>query len=164
MVKKEDVFRYYLRQCLRCDKIYKANSRGSRICQTCKVKSIFKKMMNEKKMRKLEIKERKRKDREWSMAVKLRDNWCCVICGNKNKLNSHHIIPREIKELRHDLMNGISLCPNHHNFSRVCSPHNNSFVFYLWLLRNRPEQYNYLEKIGNKDVNNLVNSNNIYKQ
>lgn len=92
-------------------------------------------------------------DKKFSIAVKNRDAWRCAICNMNNNLNCHHIIPREDRTLRHDIMNGITLCILHHKFSLDISPHKNAFVFIDWLERNRIEQYNYLKsRISNKQA------------
>lgn len=94
--------------------------------------------------------EEKLQDIAWSKNVKERDGHQCVICGDGLKPNAHHIIVREVRETRHDLNNGITLCVKHHKFSRVISAHNNSFVFFCWLEKNRPEQFNYLKQLSLK--------------
>ena len=88
-----------------------------------------------------ELKIQKEKDKEWSGQIKTRDGYECQICGNTFAPNAHHIIPREIKEYRYDLDNGITLCVNHHKFSRKISAHNNPFNFILWLAKYKPEMY-----------------------
>jgi len=93
---------------------------------------------------KLARRERKGKDKAWREAVLARDK-LCIICGSGFMTNIHHIIPREVKEFRHDVENGAALCPRHHRFSRECSPHRNSFVFMLWLKDHRPEQFLHIE-------------------
>ena len=82
--------------------------------------------------------------KEWSLAVRNRDNNKCVVCGSSKMLNAHHIIPRENKDFRFDINNGISLCVLHHKFSLEISPHRNPFVFIFWLADKRNEQTNYL--------------------
>ena len=89
--------------------------------------------------RKIEKRERNKKDKEWAKQIKERDK-CCVICGSKERLNAHHIIPREIKELRWELCNGITLCPRHHKFSIMNSPHKNPWVFLNILYLKRIKQ------------------------
>jgi len=84
-------------------------------------------------------------DKAWADQVKIRDNWSCVICNNKERLNAHHIIARENHETKYDLSNGISLCPKHHFFCRQISAHNNPIGFLLWLEKNRPEQMAYVK-------------------
>ena len=42
----------------------------------------------------------------------------CAICGKEERLNAHHILPKELEDTRLDLLNGIALCPLHHRFSR----------------------------------------------
>lgn len=73
-----------------------------------------------------------KEDKEWAKAVKERDGNKCAVCGTTKLLNAHHILPREIKELRHTLWNGITLCPKHHRFSRELSAHQNPVAFWLW--------------------------------
>ena len=97
-------------------------------------------------------KERNAKDKAWRQSCLQRDNHECVICGSKIRPNVHHIIPRVNKEFRNDVNNGIVLCPRHHRFSFEFSAHQNPFVFYLWMMENRKEQFEYLEeKISNKN-------------
>ena len=88
-----------------------------------------------------ELKIQKEKDTEWAKQIKIMGGYECAICGNTFGLNSHHLIPREIKEFRHDLKNGLCLCINHHKFSRKISAHNNPFNFILWLAKYKPEMY-----------------------
>ena len=48
---------------------------------------------------------------EWAKMVKTRDEYQCVICGSKKKLNAHHIDPvKTHPHLQLDLDNGITLC------------------------------------------------------
>lgn len=96
--------------------------------------SIDKEKMNK---RKEEIKERKHKDKVWKEAVKMRDECMCNICGATKYVQAHHIIPKEVKEFRWKLVNGISLCAKHHKYSFEISAHRNSFAFILWLMKNR---------------------------
>ena len=86
-----------------------------------------------------------KEDKEWARLVKVRDEGQCVICGAIDRLNAHHIIPREIEETTHDLQNGITLCPKHHRFSREISAHQNPLAFFLWMVKNRNYQLNYLK-------------------
>ena len=62
----------------------------------------------------------------WYEAVKLRDNYTCRYCGNKNPKykNAHHIIPKTNWALRYDLKNGICVCsmPCHKNFFHSVDP------------------------------------------
>jgi len=87
-------------------------------------------------------KQLKKKDKEWADEIK-KDKGC-IICGSKIRLNAHHIIPREIKDTRHDLLNGIPLCPKHHKFGML-SAHRNPAWFILFLMNARPEIYNYIK-------------------
>jgi predicted restriction endonuclease len=93
-------------------------------------------------------------DKLWADSVKKRDGGC-VICGATYRLNAHHLIPREVKETKYDIDNGLSLCPKHHMFSRKVSAHNNPLSIVLWLMKNRKWQLDYvlkrLEEIGIDD-------------
>ena len=98
----------------------------------------------------MKIKSKKWIEREalknWREAVLKRDEGVCQICKKKpNKIHVHHIIPRQVKELRYDVMNGIALDFNHHKVGRN-SAHNNALFFSAWLRKNKPEQYKYLMK------------------
>lgn len=93
---------------------------------------------------------RNKKDKEWREAVKKRDNDKCVINDNCSTgfIQAHHIIPRENKIFRHDVDNGVCLCPRHHKYSYDLSAHKNSFVFFLWLLEHRQIQFNKFFKMN----------------
>ena len=82
-------------------------------------------------------------DKIWAKCIKNRDGWKCVICGSDIKPNAHHLIPREIKETKLDLLNGLTLCPKHHFFCRKISAHNNPLGLFFWLEKNRPEQFQF---------------------
>lgn len=84
-------------------------------------------------------KEQKELDDAFSTMIKARDNWMCSICGTDYRPCCHHIIDRSHKEFRYDPSNAITLCNNHHKFSRVISAHNNPFAFFLWLQRFRSD-------------------------
>ena len=88
----------------------------------------------------------KKKDKEWAIAVKLDGSQTCALCSSNIRLNAHHIVPRQDKRLRWELVNGIALCPNHHRFSFEMSAHQNPFKFFLWFMNNRPEQFRTLSR------------------
>lgn len=100
-----------------------------------KVKKITK-----KKLLKIEKRNIKEQFKEWTLAVKTRDENKCTICGKDEYLNAHHLLPREIKEFRFNLNNGITLCRFHHRFSLDNSPHRNPFIFIQWLEENKLPQ------------------------
>jgi hypothetical protein len=55
------------------------------------------------------------KPSEWSKAVIARDGKC-MDCGLLEPLHAHHIKPKSTHpELRYDLDNGVSVCPNCHH-------------------------------------------------
>ena len=107
----------------------------------------------------MDKKEKNKKDKEWADLVKVRDKHC-VICKSKIRMNAHHLFPKELKELRWDLDNGITLCPKHHRFSFILSAHQNPLAFVLWLWDNRSEQYSKIIKKYN-GIGNGFNTNEI---
>lgn len=122
-----------------------------------KIKKLVK--LTKKKLKRMDRLLKKKRLKEWARLVKERDGDSCVIChahkgdlyiNKKGKtlkviIHAHHIIPKEILEFIYDIMNGISLCPKHHKYCKEISAHKNSFVFIIWLMENRPEQYVYLK-------------------
>ncbi len=96
----------------------------------------------------MKVKSKKWSEREelktWRNKVLERDNFKCQICQYKpSKPHVHHIIPKQDKELRYDINNGITLCFNHHKVG-LHSPHQNSLFFSEWLKINKPNQFEYL--------------------
>lgn len=91
------------------------------------------KKITQKEQKRLDKKENVRKDKEWSISVKINCNNQCVICGEIRRLNAHHIIPREFKETRWVVENGVALCPRHHKFG-LFSAHRNPYWFINLLL------------------------------
>lgn len=86
----------------------------------------------------------KEKHKKWREKVLERDNHKCQICKKKDgKLDVHHIIPKQFKEVRYDVQNGIVLCFRHHKMGRF-SVHQNAVFFSVWLRVNRRQQYAYV--------------------
>ena len=86
-------------------------------------------------------KENRKLHKLWRAGVLLKDNGYCQICGpdKYNKvLNAHHLIPKEFKEYRWDVDNGMILCVNHHTLGRF-SAHKNPFWFVHWLGAHKPK-------------------------
>jgi len=51
-----------------------------------------------------------KQSKDWVKAVKLRDNWICLDCGDVG-IHAHHIKPwRDHPELRYEISNGVTLC------------------------------------------------------
>lgn len=61
---------------------------------------------------------RRKKDKDWRISIKTRDNYTCQMCGLEDKyIHAHHIKKRSTNpELKYDLSNGISLCNSCHTF------------------------------------------------
>lgn len=107
------------------------------------------KPLTKAQMEKALKREEKERDIQFAKDVKTRDGWQCVLCPNRENLHCHHILPRERRDLRHDLKNGITLCCLHHKFSLEISPHKNAFEFFCWLEKFRPETFQYLKEKAN---------------
>jgi len=91
----------------------------------------------------LEKRREKAKDKEWAIRVKEKFDNSCIVCGKKEWLNAHHIIPKEFKIARWDLNNGVALCPKHHKFGRF-SAHRNALWFINLIQRRMNKEYQYL--------------------
>lgn len=101
------------------------------------------KKITKKQLKKLEKREINKKFKEWAISVKKRDNNECVICGKKERLNAHHLVSRTSKSTRFNLDCGITLCIKHHKWG-LYSAHGNSFTIWIWMIKNRIDQYNRL--------------------
>ena len=84
--------------------------------------SALKRFYSDVEIEKLPYKYNKRNDpayKDWRKQVLERDNYQCVVCGEKytkeHKLVVHHILPwrNHVKE-RYNINNGITLCQHHH--------------------------------------------------
>lgn len=73
--------------------------------------------------------------------VRERDS-CCIFCPIE-KINAHHVIPREVSDTRHNLLNGVGLCAGHHKF-KLWSAHRNPAWFLKALQQVRPDIYNFV--------------------
>jgi len=109
---------------------------------------------------KLYKREEHKKDKDWHDKVLEKFNYKCAFCGKSIQLNAHHIIPRQIKATRWNVENGIALCVYHHRYSFDFSAHQNAFAFFIWLEKNRFEQYNYLKTELEKIITLINNKTN----
>lgn len=77
-------------------------------------------------------------DQLWSRAV--RDDWGnrCAVCGSRNKVEAHHLVPRQHTSTRHDVQNGISLCSWCHKFDPHNAPHQHAAGWMAWLNKHHP--------------------------
>lgn len=112
--------------------------------------------------RKKKSEAKKALERRWFSVRQLaleRDGGKCVVCGNTNRINVHHILEKKYyQEHKYDLENLICLCPLHHAYGRL-SAHKNGIWFAEWLRQNRMEQFNLAverineyEKLKNQNV------------
>ena len=80
-------------------------------------------------------------DELWSLLVKIRDGKVCCICKATEYNQSHHLLSRRILSTRWDVKNGITVCPNCHEYSLTLSFHTSPWATETWVKENRPEQY-----------------------
>jgi len=78
-------------------------------------------------------------DRLWSLAVKY--DWAqkCAVCGRRENLNAHHLVPREHNATRYERTNGICLCAHCHQWDKDISPHQNAAGWLEWLREHHTE-------------------------
>ena len=98
--------------------------------------------------KKVTKKEMKELDDAWKKHVKERDKHTCQICNKKiegKNCHAHHIIPRQVRTLRWDINNGITLCYPHHKVG-IHSPHMNALWFYCWFKSTKLSQFRYIIK------------------
>ena len=99
---------------------------------------------------------KKKCDKLWREKIMARFGGRCAICGATGYLNAHHLITRAAVFFRHNLENGVALCPTCHNFGfdqdvedrdqDVISAHATPWAFEEWMEKNRPEQYEWWTK------------------
>ena len=93
-------------------------------------------------------------DKVWRKQVKKEFDGKCIICGEIKRVNCHHLIPREISELRFAVLNGVCLCPRHHKYSYKISAHKNSIRFLEYYKSKYLKRYlDLLDLIKNKKIN-----------
>jgi len=92
---------------------------------------------------------RNKADKLWKEIIFTKGGRCCAICGSRDYIQAHHLIPRNILLFRHYIKNGILLCPLHHRYSFLLSPHKNPIRFILWLQKNDPEKWKWLSETFN---------------
>jgi len=67
--------------------------------------------------------------KNWSEAVKVRDNYTCQECGHqgaRRAMHAHHIVPfKENRDLRFVVSNGLTLCAGCHNRKHPRDPWKN---------------------------------------
>lgn len=110
-----------------------------------KKKKILKSVLVKREKRKIRREERER----WNMLrdnVKITQGNHCYICEKEvfgKSAHIHHIISRDIKELKYDRLNLVLLCPVHHKLGSL-SVHQTSIYFSELLRKREPERYYYL--------------------
>jgi len=98
-------------------------------------------------------KDKKDLDDIWKKKVKNRDKWICQVCGKKlegRSCHAHHILPKQMKGMRWDVENGMTLCPSHHKLG-IFSAHQNAIWFFGWMNINKKKQLRYcINKIAER--------------
>jgi len=122
-----------------------------------------------KKIKKVKIeslpKIRRRLFKLWAEKVKEKANNTCEWCNKKpgdigeggkpiTTMNAHHLQSRRNKSnpLKWDIRNSVCVCPLHHKFSCSESFHNSPVITINWLIKNRPERFNYILEHFNDEV------------
>jgi len=109
------------------------------------------------KKKKLEstAKIRRRLFKLWSLAVRENANFKCEFCGIENKatningistkLDAHHLISRDVKDmsLKFEIKNGICVCPICHKWG-MPSFHRDAITTITWLIKNHLDRYSYV--------------------
>lgn len=75
-------------------------------------------------------------DRLWAIAVKKRAWDLCEKCGKREPLQSHHVIGRRNKTLRHIVSNGCCLCAGCHMYVEQ-----NGVNFGIWIINKRGQKW-----------------------
>lgn len=110
------------RVCPTCGKTFIAKSSEDKYCsRECHLQNLHQKMKGEGHplwkggVSKLNDHRDNNDYKNWRRQVYERDDYKCVKCGSKEKLNAHHILSwKHYPELRYDLDNGITLCEKCH--------------------------------------------------
>lgn len=108
-------------------------------------RKIHQLILDKMNKRKEERRKRIKLHKEWRLKALERDGHKCVICGDKKRVNVHHLVSKSVVSLRYDVKNALCLCSLHHIFDRKISAHKGSLMFIVWLKKHRPKQFNYLK-------------------
>jgi hypothetical protein len=118
-----------------------------------------------KKKKVTRTQERKKLDRLWSMAVRAKTDNQCIICGETERTNAHHLIPRQVLKYRWNTSNGVPLCPKHHLFGIDISAHKSPYYFFKFLEETQPEILNtYIKHMSDLSIEKNVDATEIEKK
>lgn len=89
-----------------------------------------------------------------------RANGICEWCGSSRYVQAHHIIGKQYKPLRFELLNGVALCAGKCHKFTPHAVHQNPILFVEWLKSARPESFKFLlkfdlEKEYKEDLNKI---------
>ena len=68
----------------------------------------------------------------WARMVRERDKRC-LVCGNTQNLQAHHLFRRGISSTRYSLDNGQTLCSSCHTFNFQFSAHKTEQSYKIWV-------------------------------
>lgn len=81
----------------------------------------------------------------------------CAVCGKGDgQVHVHHLISRASHFFRHNVNNGIALCPRCHTFNPQLSAHAAPWAFDVWMQDHRPEQYAWWAKNRNTAIKTTI--------
>ena len=78
-------------------------------------------------------------DKLWAKSVYADWNHRCAVCGS-DKVQAHHLTPRQFEATRYELLNGVALCYTHHQTDKNLAPHKNAAGWIAWLNHHHPER------------------------
>ena len=94
---------------------------------------------------------KKKCDTLWGRII--RSKGYCEICGRSDgQLHAHHLIGRSAVFFRHNLNNGVCLCPMCHQFDVICSAHTAPRKFLDEIRLKKPDQWKWWSKNHSKVI------------
>ena len=111
------------RMCPCCGKTFIATASKNIYCsQECHLQTLHLKIRGENHpnwkggiTKEMDLIRKSKEYQEWRLEVYKRDNFECVVCGSKEKINAHHILGfKEYPEERFNVKNGVTLCEKCH--------------------------------------------------
>ena len=86
---------------------------------------------------------RNKADAAWSATIRRHYKGRCAYCGEPGR-DTHHLVDRDVFVLRHETLNGILLCYQHHRGNARVSAHRGSVGFLAWFMQHWPDRWEYL--------------------
>ena len=89
---------------------------------------------------------RNKADKLWRELLIIEFNYQCALCGSKEYVQIHHLVPRQLSHYRQNLNNGVAVCSAHHKYSFIMSAHKNPVAFILIFRKLYPDKWKWLEE------------------